>query len=113
MKEGTVLVDLNIRTGVYPAAIIGLLRVGDKAYGTLDPTSGWLIIQWILRVDGTREDFAGWCSGNPSYIKLVDYSVPSDQDWGTLKIQTEQVISTATHNHYYKGQLTWDRSEAK
>lgn len=113
LKEGTVLVDLNIRTGVYPATIIGLLKVGDKAYGTIDSDSEWLIIQWIVRKDGSRENFSGWCSGSPSYIKLVDYMPPTDEDWQAMKVQTEQVISTTTHNHYYKGELKWDRSEAK
>lgn len=113
MKEGTVLVDLNIRTGVYPNPIIGLLKVGDKVYGNTDPASGWLIIQRIIRVDGTREDSAGWCSGSPSYITLVDYTPPPNEDWKALSIHTEQVISTDTHDHYYKGELTWDRSDAK
>lgn len=77
MKEGTARVDLNIRSGVYPAPVIGMLRAGDKAYGEVDPISGWLHIQWIIRVSGAREDFDGWCSGSASYITLIDYVPPA------------------------------------
>jgi len=73
MKEGTALVDLNIRSGVYPATVVGILNKGDKAYGVIDPVSGWLIIQWIVRVGGARQDFTGWCSALPQYLSVVDY----------------------------------------
>ena len=83
MKEGTALVDLNIRSGVYPAPVIGMLRKGDKAYGELDPVSGWLHFNKILRVSGITETLDGWCSGAATYITIVDY-VPTTPPVTTL-----------------------------
>ena len=79
MKEGTALVDLNIRVAPWittEPAKVGILYEGDKAYGTIDPPTLWLHIQYIIRKDGTRDDIVGYCSGRSEYITIVEY-VPS------------------------------------
>lgn len=76
MKVGTVKVDLNLRTGVYPAPVVTLLHAGDKVYGVIDTATNWMNVQWIVRANGTQENIAGWCSCNSAYIDLADYVPP-------------------------------------
>lgn len=76
MKEGTAKVDLNIRSGPYPASVIGLLKVGDKVYGDIDTVSNWFHFNKIVRVSGATETVDGWCSTATAYITIIDYVPP-------------------------------------
>lgn len=85
---GTVLVDLNIRSGpgtIYTQALppLGILRKDDVVRGQWDETgTQWFHFDEIVRKDGTSELWTAWASAvngtsaTPPYMKVEPYTEP-------------------------------------
>jgi hypothetical protein len=98
MKKGILTATtqvLNVRNAPVSGGIITTLLPNDWAYGEIDPASGWLKVQYIIRVSGAREDFtAAYCSANAIYITLFDYVPPAQEIIVTVTINE----TAKTHN---------------
>ena len=91
MKKGTAKVDLNIRAAPWintEPPKTGILYKGEVAFGTIDASSGWLRIEWILRKGGDIDvsQDGNYCSGNPTYIDIVDYTEPEPPPAGVSDV---------------------------
>jgi len=85
---GTVLVDLNVRSGPgtsYPQSLppLGILRKNDVVDGQWDEAgTQWFHFEKITRADGTVEMFTAWASAvngmsaNPPYIRVEAVTTP-------------------------------------
>jgi GH25 family lysozyme M1 (1,4-beta-N-acetylmuramidase) len=88
MKKGTVIISsLNARSGPGTQyGIVSVLNKGDVVWGELDTASGWLNFTKITRVNGLVENLNAWCSANPSYLTLEDYTPPATSQETVIKL---------------------------
>lgn len=96
---GTVLLDLNIRSGPgtsYPQSLPpgGILHKDDTLFGQWDKNgTQWFHFDRIVRATGTEEAWNAWCSAvngeapDPPYVRVEPYSHPTPDPTGTVWVQ--------------------------